>query len=121
MLTWRWIERTEHRDKPMLLSTGNERRCADAAKTMMQLLLPVFEVVTPLPPYPSPWKTLTEVWDHPIWAAAKVSGAQYVVSENRHHYPPRGRDGRHRYEDIEYLGADDFLDLLTGDVTLGRT
>ncbi len=117
VLTWQWIKRVHRGDTEADLSAANERRCAEAAKTMMQLLLPAFDVVTLLPPFPLAWDTLTDVWDHPIWAAAKLSGAQYVVSENSRHYPPRGNDGRHVYEGIKYLGAEDFLALLNGDVT----
>lgn len=80
---------------------------------MMQWLLPSFELVNPLPPYPPPWEALTDQWDHPIWAAAKLGIAQYVVSENTHDYPPRQPDGRHVYEDIEYLGGEAFLALLS--------
>lgn len=120
VLTWQWIRRT-HAERPAAtLSVANERRCAEAAKIMMQLLLPVFELVTPLPPYPLAWETLTDVWDHPIWAAAKLGGAQYVVSENHRHFPPPDSDGRHVYEGIEYLSADAFLTLLNGWSIPGR-
>lgn len=87
------------------------------AKAMMEWLLPAFEVVTPLPPYPSAWVTLTDRWDEPIWAAAKVSGAQYVVSENTRHYPPRHADGRYMHEGIEYMPGRAFLDMLVAGAT----
>lgn len=83
---------------------------------MMQLLLPVFEVVNPLPPYPPAWETLMDAWDHPIWATAQAAQAQYVVSENAHDYAPVQADGRHAYEGIEYIGGRAFLALLTGGV-----
>jgi hypothetical protein len=113
VLTWRWIKRVDRGYTEADLSAANERRCGEAAKAMMQWLLPTFEVVTPLPPYPRPWDTLTDVWDHPIWAAAKLGAAQYVVSENRRHYPPRGSDGRHIFDGVEYVGAEAFLARLT--------
>lgn len=107
VLTWRWIKDPPPHITRNDLSNANEKRCADMAKRMMELLIPVFEVVTPRPPYPPAWATLTDRWDEPIWAAAKVGNAQYVVSENTHHYPPRGPDGRHRHEGIElYAGSD---------------
>lgn len=81
---------------------------------MMQWLLPSFELVTPVPPYPAPWDSLNDVWDHPIWTAAKMSRAQYVVSENTHDSAPRRSDGRHVYQGVEYIRGDHFLALLTG-------
>jgi hypothetical protein len=108
VLTWRWIAR--HGDD---LSAASEQACSAAAKAMMTILLPVFTLVNPLPPYPLPWAALRDQWDIPIWAAAVAGQAQYVVSENRHDYPPVEADGRYRYQGIEYLSGADFLDLLT--------
>ncbi len=51
-----------------------------------------------------------------MWAAAKASGAQYVVSGNTRDYPSSQTDGRLIYEGIEYLGGDAFLALLAGGV-----
>lgn len=115
VLVWRWIKSPPAGMPDGDLSDANERRCSEAAKLMMQWLLPSFEVVSPLPPYPPAWETLTDQWDHPIWATAKLGQAQYVVSENSHDYPPRQADGRHIYEGIEYLSGDAILALLTGE------
>jgi len=113
VLVWRWIKDPPP-DRPSNdLSPANERRCAETAKRMMQILLPSFELVAPLPPYPPTWETLADVWDHPIWAAAKLGSADCVISENTHDYPPRQADGRHLFEGIEYLGAEAFLARLT--------
>lgn len=90
VLTWRRI-RAAHGD----LSRSNEKACSRAAKRMMELLFATFELVHPLPLYPPAWESLADAWDQPIWAAAKVSQAHYVVSENRRHFPPRDQDGRH--------------------------
>ncbi len=106
VLTWDWIRRHG-------ASRISERRCSEAAKQMMSYLLLSFETVSPVPPYPSPWAGLADVWDHPIWAAAKVGQAHYVISENTRHYPPRQADGRHVYEGVEYLTGRAFLGLLT--------
>ncbi|HEY7020178.1 MAG TPA: PIN domain-containing protein [Ktedonobacterales bacterium] len=114
VLVWRWIKHPPPGRLANDLSDANERRCAEAAKVMMQWLLPSFEVVNTLPPYPPVWEQLTDAWDHPVWAAAKVGGAQYVVSENSHDYPPSQSDGRHVYEGIEYLGGEVFLARLAG-------
>lgn len=114
VLVWRWIKDPPPGRASNDLSDANERRCAEAAKLMMQWLLPSFELVNQLPPYPLAWESLTDAWDHPIWAAAKAGQAQYIVSENTHDYLPAGPDGRHVYEDIEYLSAEAFLAMLTG-------
>jgi hypothetical protein len=79
---------------------------------MMKKLIPVFEAVDPHPPYPPAWNKLTDQGDIPIWAAAKVGNAQYVVSENTHDYPPRQPNGRYMHESIEYLSGRAFLDML---------
>lgn len=107
VLVWRWIDRTNGD-----LSAANRRRCSAAAQAMMDIMLPTFELVAPLPPYPPAWSELRDLSDQPIWAAAKVGVAAYVVSENRRDYPPPGPDGRHTHEEIEYLPADAFLTLL---------
>jgi hypothetical protein len=111
VLTWRWI-RTR---MPGDLSTAAERACAEAANSMMTALLSTFEVVAPRQPYPPTWATMSDPNDYPIWAAAVAGQAEYVVSENTRHYPPRGRDGRHTFDGITYLPAETFLTLLLGD------
>lgn len=112
MLTWRWIRRPPPGIQPNDLSVANERLCGEAAKRMMEWLIPPFEVIAPVLPYPPPWEGLTDQWDRPIWAAAVVGQAQYVISENTHHYPPRQADGRRVHQGIEYLGGRAFLDFL---------
>jgi hypothetical protein len=108
VLVWRWIKDRTGND----LSDANERRCADSAKIMMNLLLSAFELVHPTPPYPPAWETLADEWDHPIWAAAVMGNARYVVSENTNDYPPRQTDGRFVYQGVEYLTGERFLALL---------
>jgi len=107
VLVWRWLERTGDD-----ISATNERSCAASAKRMMDYLIASFATVDPKPPYPSRWEGLADVWDHPVWAATKASGAGYIVSENTRHYPPRGADGRHAHEGTAYIGGDAFLALL---------
>lgn len=80
---------------------------------MMEWLLPSFDLVNPLPPYATAWETLADTWDLPVWAAAKLGQAQYVISENTHDYPPRDAQGRAIYDGIEYLSGAAFLALLT--------
>ena len=110
VLTWKWI-RAAQGD----LSLANEKACARAAKRMMELLFATFELVHPQPPYPPAWESLRDVWDQPIWAAAKVSQARYVVSENTRHFPPLDHEGLRRHEGITYLTGRAFVSLLSGD------
>jgi hypothetical protein len=109
VLVWDWLRRTGND-----LSSGNQERCSRAAKAMMTIMLPTFTLVAPLPPYPPVWSTLQDEWDRPIWAAAKISGAHYVISENTRDFPPAHADERHIHEGIEYLTGRAFLLLLTG-------
>lgn len=88
-----------------------------AAKTMMELMLPVFQVTIPVPPYPAAWSELADPWDLPIWGAAVASGAQYVVSENTRDFPPANADGRHVWNDIEYVTGREFLARLPTGLT----
>jgi hypothetical protein len=108
VLTWRWI-RASHGD----VSRANEKACSRAAQRMMALLFATFRLVHPEPPYPPAWESLTDPWDQPIWAAAKLSGATHVVSENSRHFPPVGQDGQHSHEGIVYLTGQAFIDLLS--------
>ena len=114
VLTWRWIKVPLPGVSRADLSASNERRCSEAAKLMMEWLLPSFALVNPLPPYPPAWETLTDTWDLPIWAAAKLGRARYIISENTRDYPPRDAQGRAAYDGIEYLSGTTFLALLTG-------
>jgi hypothetical protein len=100
------------------LSPAAEHACAEAANAMMAVLLPPFEVVTPLPPYPPSWASLADPNDYPIWATAVVGRADYVVSANTRYFPPRGRDGRHTFGGITYLTGSAFLTLLLGEEPL---
>jgi PIN domain len=114
VLVWRWIKSPPRGIASGDLSPISQRRCGEAAKTMMQWLLPSFELVNPLPPYPPVWTNLADSWDHPIWAAAKMGQARYIISENTRDYPPRDADGRAVYEGVEYLQGTTFLALLSG-------
>jgi PIN domain len=114
VLTWRWIKDPPPGRVRNDLSDANERRCAQAAKTMMEVLLATFELVNPRPPYPPPWEQLDDAWDVPVWAAAVESHAQYVVSENTEDFPPPDADGRHACQGITYMTGQDFLTMLLG-------
>ena len=111
VLTWRWIDRTNGD-----LTQPNRDKCGTAAKLMMEILLATFELVNPRPPYSTPWETLDDHWDIPIWAAAVEADAQYVISENTYDFPPSGPDGRHVFQDIEYLTGNQFMNRLLGDI-----
>jgi hypothetical protein len=105
VLVWRWMEKRGH-------DAASERKCSREAKAMMSILLPSFELVAPLPPYPPIWESLTDPWDHPVWAAAQEGRAGYVVSENTRDFPPADEHGRHVYRRIEYLRAKSFLEMI---------
>jgi hypothetical protein len=111
VLVWQWITERTGGD----LSRANQRKCSQAAKKMMTLLLGAFEVVNPRPPYPMAWEQLTDLGDHPVWAAAVQGHAQYVVSNNTQDYPPRQPDGRYSHQGIEYMSRDDFVALVLAD------
>lgn len=106
VLTWQWLERT--RD----YSAANYADCGRSAKAMMALLIGTCETISPVPPYPPVWPTLTDPDDYPIWAAARLGRADYVVSNNTRDFPPPDPDGRPHYEGIEYLTGQAFLDRL---------
>lgn len=72
VLVWRWIKRPPPGHPRNDLSTASEHRCSEMAQRMMDWLIPLFEVVNPVPPYPPPWTELTDAGDYPIWAAAVV-------------------------------------------------
>jgi hypothetical protein len=112
VLTWQWIAQPYDLQTPCDVSIQNWRRCRQSAHRMMTILLPTFELVHPLPPFPPAWESFSDPDDHPIWAAAVVGRAEYVISENSRHYPPRQPDGRHLHQGIEYLPARAFLDRL---------
>jgi hypothetical protein len=106
VLTWRWLRRTPD------FGDANWRACGQAAKIMMELLLAVFQTIAPSPPYPDAWQELTDPWDKPVWGAAVAAGAQYVVSENTHDFPPVDDEGRHVWDGIEYMRGAAFLESL---------
>ncbi len=97
------------------------------ANLMLRYLLPVMHTVR-LREFvgPSAWPQLMDVDDEPLWAAAILGPAAYVVSDNTRHFPPlvdvTGVDGapeqRHVYEGVEYLTAIEFIeDVLGADAT----
>ena len=109
VLTWRWLKTTNNDVSP-----GNQRQCSRAAKAMMRILVPTFELVDTRPPYPMAWAELDDEDDVPIWATAIVGKATHVISNNTRHYPPAQTDGRHVYQAIEYIDARHFLEILYG-------
>jgi hypothetical protein len=112
VLTWTWIDTPHKKIMPGDLSVESRQACSDAAKEMMEHLIAYFIAVDPRPPYPPAWASLKDPWDLPIWAAAKLANAQYVVSENTRHFPPCQPDGLHIHEGIVYVRAQNFLDLV---------
>jgi predicted nucleic acid-binding protein len=50
--------------------------------------------------------------DFHLIRAARLSHASFIVSENRADFPPLERDGRYRYDGVEYITYVDFLSRL---------
>lgn len=101
-LTWEWCKRRPE----------DRRGCSQSSKKLMRLLSEVFYVVDPKPPLPAGWPNFKDVDDHPIWAAAKCAEADFVVCNNTRDYPPKDTEGRHRYEGIEYVTDQEFLQMI---------
>lgn len=110
VLTRRWVEADMRAGR--FVAWGQLERQADA---MMRYLLPVM-TTQPLAgreSLPPAWPGHADPNDLPIWATAKLSVAQYVVSHDLHQFPPRV-DGRHVYDGIEYLTAIEFIEDVLG-------
>jgi len=110
VLVWRWIDRTGSD-----LSSANQKSCSRAAKAMMRILVPTFELVDARPPESTAWESLEDADDVPIWTTALMGGATHVVSSNTRHYPPAQADGAHVYQGVTYIRSNDFLAMLYDD------
>lgn len=86
-----------------------EEKISVLSKKMMAILTSVFEIADPKPPFPPGWLDEGDVDDIPMWAAAKLIDADFVVSNNTNDFPPRDAQGRAIYEGIEYIKPVDFL------------
>jgi hypothetical protein len=65
---------------------------------------------------PAPWPDLADRDDWPVWATARLAGAQYVISHNTRHFPPLVGT-RHIYDGIEYVTTVEFAeDILGADI-----
>lgn len=111
VLTWDWIRRPKGDRARGDISKTSEKTCGEAAHAMMAILLPSFELANPVPPYPEAWEGFPDAWDHPIWAAAVESAAEYVVTTDLKHAPKFDptQSNRHIHQGIEYLRPQDFL------------
>ncbi len=106
VLTWQWVEKFG-------LSKAEQRRCFNAANRMMILLGNYWELVNIPQPWPTAWPELQDPNDQPIWATAVTGQAQYVVSDNTSDFPPQDAQGKHIWQDIEYIPpATFFTDIL---------
>lgn len=103
VLTWRWAEQYG-------IDAAAQRLASVGAKEMMTYLLAAFTLVDPPVPHPVPWPRLTDVWDIPIYASAVVAGANYVVTDNLRHSPPRDPATKRRlWNGLEYITYRDFI------------
>ncbi len=105
VLAWKWAQTHG-------TSEAERRRCSVAANAMMTLLLPNWELVDIVPPWPEGWSDLDDPYDLPILATALKGQADYIVSENTHDFPPTDASGRHRWQMIEFLRIGDFLEKI---------
>ena len=99
VLTWIWA-------KDHGCTAESQRTCSRASKTMMQLMVPVFTVVDPKPPWDTDaWPSLAsqDPDDYPLWAAARTARAVFVVSNNTGDFPPIEAEGRHMWNGVEYV------------------
>lgn len=82
---------------------------------MMRRFLPVMTIasLSRREQLPAPWPGLSDPDDAPVWATARLAGAQYVVSHNTRHFPPLDQ-GKHLYEGVEYLTAIEFVEDVLG-------
>ena len=74
----------------------------------MEQMSAYFLVADPKPPLDAGWPNLSDENDAPIWASTKWIQANYLVSSNVRHFPPKDND-RHVYEGIEYITPERFL------------
>jgi predicted nucleic acid-binding protein len=105
VLAWRWAKKHG-------TSNAAHKACSQAADTMMAILLADWVLVDIKPPWSPAWPALEDPNDIPIWATAVAGHAQYVVSENTSDFPPADVQGRHIWQDIEYIQAQPFLEKI---------
>ena len=79
---------------------------------MMRIVSQYFKIVDPTPPFDEGWLAYVDQDDVPIWAAAKLIQADYVVSNNTNDFPPKNKNGRHLYKGIEYITVEEFLEII---------
>jgi len=108
VLAWQWAAR----------STGTDdaewRLLSNTANAMLRYLLRAMRLVSLRDVSgPAPWPELRDPNDVPIWETAVAANAWYVVSHNVADFPPLA-GGRHRYGDIEYLTAIEFVEYVLG-------
>lgn len=106
VLTWRWAEQygTDARA---------QRMASVGAKEMMTHLLAAFTLVDLPFPHPIPWPRLTDIWDIPIYASAVAASADYVVTDDLRHSPPRDPVTKRRmWNGIEYLSYRVFIERI---------
>ena len=108
VLTWLWLKRHGRE-----FSNSTWRQCSTDFKRMFGRLTSVFHVIEDSPPLAEAWIEPSDVWDIPIWTAAKRGSADFIVTENLSDGPPRNEEGFREYDGIVFSHPDEFLGLLT--------
>jgi predicted nucleic acid-binding protein len=102
VLTIRWL-RTHGFDTTSLAELSR------ASKAMMDVLLVALRLVDTGPNAGEALTVLDDADDYHLIRAARLAGASFVVSANTRDFPPKNAQGRHVFEDIEFIECAPFL------------
>jgi hypothetical protein len=102
VLTIRWL-RTHG------FATTSLAELSRASKDMMDVLLAALHLVDTSPSADEALTVLDDADDYHLVRAARLAGASFVVSANTRDFPPKNTEGRHVFEDIEFIECAPFL------------
>src|SRR5262249_50731987 len=83
LLTWLWLKRHAGDQTARAWAA-----CSAASKRWFEIMTAVFRVVDDCPPPEETWSSPRDMWDVPIWSAARRSGAHVIVTANLQDGPP---------------------------------
>jgi hypothetical protein len=109
LLTWLWVKRNGWE-----LSDARWHDLSEVSHRWFAYLTPYFRVVEDWPPAATLWMTPPpDEWDVPLWTAATVGHARFVVTENLRDGPPPNSEGVRLYQGVVYTHPDRFLRFAT--------